>query len=59
MKVASIQSHIKTLETQLEVLKAKAKDIQDEAKEGYSFASLYGLIQGQSKSTIDEIKKIS
>ncbi len=57
MKVVSIQSHIKSLETQLQVLKAKAKNIQDVAKEGYSFGSLYGLLKGKSKSTIDEIKK--
>jgi len=56
MKPKLIQSQIKSLEAQLEVLKAKVKHVGETAEE-YSFASLYGILQGKSNSTFDEIKE--
>jgi len=57
MKAESIHSHIKSLETQLEVLKAKAKGIADKRQKERSFGSLYGVLHARSDSTLDEISE--
>jgi len=54
-----IRSHIKSLEAQFRVLKAQIESSPTRPKKpGYSFADLYGRLQGQVESSEDEINTV-
>jgi hypothetical protein len=55
MNVPSIQTQLKSLETQLNVLKAQlTADARADASK-YQFADLYGILAGKSTSTDADI----
>ncbi len=51
--MVSLKSQIKSIEAQLQMLKAKIE--KRKVKEGY-FSSLYGILQGIADSSYEEIK---
>lgn len=58
MKKTFIFSQIKTLETQLSVLKERVKKIEKETEKDSPFSSLYGVLKGKSDTPYEEIKEV-
>lgn len=54
IKAPWLNSRVKSLELELKILKAKIAQTADGSK---SFSSLYGVLKGQSKSTLTDIQK--
>jgi hypothetical protein len=57
MGLASIQSQIKSLELQLQLLKAKVQKLE-QTTPTHSFGDLCGILKGQVESTEEEIDAV-
>ncbi len=57
MGLVSVQSQIKSLELQLQILQAKLRKEQQKSPKK-SFGDLYGLLKGQAESTEEEIDAV-
>ncbi len=56
MNAQSLQVQIKSLETQISVLKAQLASNSNARKPASRFSDLYGILSGQSNSTEEEIR---
>lgn len=50
-----LNSRLKSLELELKILKAKIPQTPNDSK---LFSSLYGVLKGQSESTLEEIQEV-
>lgn len=55
MSAMSLQGQIKSLEAQLRVLKAQIASGAEPAKHGSRFTDLYGILSGNSDTTVEEL----